>query len=376
MDKLKKFLPVIVTLFLGTAIGWFAGNRGQREVIEEEDSPPITKKAVEKMVRDSIRAPEDGFNPDFVKVTRITLTDIPDAVLISGKLATDAERVHLVSSRVAGRLDRILFFEGVKVARGQAIAELFSPDWISVQNEYLLARNAVRALRATSQKDLIEEAKFTEQSVISRMKVLGALDGDIAHLDKTGKVSTHLRLRAPIAGTIVRRAMDPGAFLNVGDDFMTIADTSKVWFIGNFYEKDYAKVKLGQTLRLRVPALPEKDFQGTVNYIGTTVDPDTHVLPVRCTVDNPGGELRPELFATAQLITGVQKAIVVPKSAIISIREDSFVIIEAETNLFRRIPVTTKTLGDGRIAVTSGLSDGERVVTEGATLVNEAIIRG
>ncbi|MDR1162993.1 MAG: efflux RND transporter periplasmic adaptor subunit [Candidatus Accumulibacter sp.] len=372
MEKLKKFLPVIL-LFVGVGIGWFIGHRERSEIVEEE--PPEKEREV-VAVRDSIRAPEGGFNPDFVKVERVELTDVPDTVLISGKLAADAERVHLVSSRVAGRLDRILAFEGTKVALGQSVAELFSPDWISAQNEYLLARNAVRALNATAQKDLVEEAKFTEQSVVSRMKVLGASDADIAQVGKTGRVVTHLKLRAPIAGTIVKRNMDPGAFLGIGDDFMTIADTSKIWFVGNFYEKDYARVKLGQTLQLKVPALPDRLFQGTVNYIGTTVDPVTHVLPVRCTVDNAGGELRPELFASGALVTGIKKAVVIKKGAIVSIRQDSFVFVEIEPDHFRRVPVTIQTLGDGRIVATTGLSGGERIVVEGATLINEAIIRG
>lgn len=370
----KRLLPVVL-LVVGSCLGWIFGQRTAvpetpAEAAAEAKLAPGTAEAPV-----SARAPEGGFDAAFVKVAQVELSEVPEAVTLSGKLAFDAEHLHLISSRVAGRLDRILLFEGAKVSVGQAVAELYSPEWISAQTEYLLARNTVRALATTKQTDLLEDAKFTEQSVINRMKVLGASDADVAQLSKTGVVNTHLALRAPIAGTVTQRSMDPGAFLNVGDNFMTVADTRRIWFIGNFYEQDYSKVKLGQTLELQVPALPGKTFKGTVNYIGTMIDPNTHTLPVRCTVDNSSGELRPELFGSATLTTGMRQVVVVPKSAIVSIKQASFVVVEREPGVYRRVPVTSITLVDGRVAVSSGLSGGERVVIEGATLVNESIGR-
>lgn len=372
MKKQNYILPLILLSF-GSGLGWFVGQRAAAQpTMAVTGSDAEKNSGLEKPV-DAIDAPNGGFDPAFVKVATAEMTTVPDKVLISGKLAFDAEHLHLVSSRVAGRLDRILVFEGAKVSAGQALAELYSPDWIAAQNEYLLARNTVRTLSTTTQQDLLEDAKFTEQSVVNRMKVLGASESDIAQLAKSGHVVTHLSLRAPITGTVTKRSMDPGAFLNVGDNFMTVSDTSRVWFVGNFYEQDYAKVKLGQTLELQAQALPGKTFNGTVNFIGTAIDPTTHTLPVRCTVFNQGGELRPELFATATLTIGQRQAVIVPKSAIVTIRQASFAIVEVAPGSYRRIPVVTATLADDRVVVTSGLSGGERIVIEGATLISESI---
>lgn len=369
MKPIQALFPIAL-LGVGVAAGWYAGhqNAGNAPKPTETAKPAAAKKSTDVFV-----APAGGFDPAFVKVAPVSQETVPDVIPLSGKLAFDAEHLHLVSSRVAGRLDRIVVFEGAKVAQGQPLAELYSPDWISAQKELLLARNTVRAFAGAGQKDLLEDAKATEESARNRMSVLGASDDDIARVENTGVVATHLALRSPIAGTITKRNMDPGAFLNVGDNFMTVSDTGHIWFVGNIYEQDYARVKLGQTLDLQAPALPGKVFHGTVNFIGTNIDPVTHTLPIRCTVANPDGSLRPELFVSAGLTAGTRQAIVVPKSAIVTIKQASYVILETAPGSYRRQPVTASPLADGRTAVLAGLKGNERLVVEGGTLINESM---
>ena len=371
--KLTHLLIPVSLLGAGVAAGWLLANNTAATVAPAAQVEP-TQNTAQKNLDEPLQAPEGGFDPAYVKVAEVNREAVPDQVAIAGKLAFDAEHLHLVSSRVAGRLDRILVFEGAKVAQGQVLAELYSPDWISAQHEYLLARNTVRTFASAQQSDLLEDAKATEASAGTRMRVLGAGEDDIARLAKTGVVESHLALRAPIAGVVTKRNMDPGAFLNLGDNFMTVSDVGQVWFVGNIYEQDYAKVKLGQTLELQAQALPGKTYRGTVNFIGTNIDPVTHTLPIRCTVANPDGLLRPELFVSATLKTGTRDAVVVPKTAIVSIKQTQYVIVEGSANQYHRQPVSTVTLADGRVAVTSGLQGGERIIVEGGTLINESMV--
>lgn len=385
--KPAQILVPLVFLGVGSAAGWMLAQRDEAPAAPAAGAPAAAANTANAAKaanpagarpvtsRDIVEAPKGGFDPAFVKVAAATKARVPDGTPISGKLAFDAEHLHLVSSRVAGRLDRILVFEGAKVGAGQPVAELYSPDWISAQNELLLARNTLRTLASAGQPDLLEDAKATEQSARNRMKVLGAADGDIAQVAKTGVVSNYLTLRAPIAGTVTKRNMDPGAFLNVGDNFMTVSDTSHVWFVGNIYEQDYARIKIGQTLELQAPALPGRTFRGTVNFIGTNLDPVTHTLPIRCTVPNGDGALRPELFVSATLVTGEKDVVVVPKAAVVTARQASYVFVEETQGRFRRVAVTASPLPDGRMAVASGLKGDEQVVVEGATLINEIMAR-
>ncbi|MDE2598037.1 MAG: efflux RND transporter periplasmic adaptor subunit [Rhodocyclaceae bacterium] len=371
MKAFQRFLVPLVCIALGGIVGWWVATGGSKSAV-----PPAANKTQstgKTSNGDTLDAPVGGFDPAFVTVAAVSREQVPNATPITGKLKFDAEHLHLVSSRVAGRLDRILVFEGAKVVKGQPLAELYSPDWIAAQNEFLLARNTVRTFASANQKDLLEDAKSTEEAARNRLRVLGAADEDIARVEKTGAVSTYMSLRASIDGVVTARNMDPGAFLNVGDNFMTVSDVSRVWFVGNIYEQDYAKVKLGQTLELTAPALPGQKFSGTVNYIGTTIDPVTHTLPVRCLVANPNGVLRPELFVNGSLLAGTQEAVVVPNAAVVNYRQAQFVIVETGPEQFRRQAVKAISLDDARKSVIEGLQGNERVVVEGSTLLNEAM---
>ena len=322
---------------------------------------------------ETVHAPAGGFNPQYVHSEQVSTGKVPELIPVFGKLAFNAERTHLASARVSGRLDEILVFEGARVKKGQALAKLYSPDYISAQNELLLARNTVRTFQEEGNADLLSDAKATEQSAINKLHVLGAGDEDIEQLTKTGVSSQHLIIRAPLSGVVSKRNMDPGAFLNIGDNLMSIVDTSVLWFIGNIFEQDYSKIKLGQELQLQSAALPGKKFIGHVSFIAPTIDPVTHALSIRCDIPNMAGDLRPEIFVTANLSVSKRKAVIIPKTALIHIKDDSYVIRDEGNGLYRRIAVTAMNLYDERVAVFSGLSGTEHVVSKGAVLVNEMI---
>lgn len=321
----------------------------------------------------TVHAPAGGFNPQYVHSEPVRTGMVPELIPVSGKLAFNAERMHSASARVGGRLDEILVFEGTRVVKGQALAKLYSPDFISAQNEYLLAKNTVRTFQEAASVELLNDAKATEQSAINKLHVLGASDEDIEQLRQAGVPSTHLIVRAPLSGVVSKRNMDPGAFLNVGDNFMSIVDTSNLWFYGNIYEQDYSRIRLGQELQLQSAALPGKKFAGRITFIAPSIDPVTHALSIRCDIPNKTSDLRPEIFVTANLSVGKRKAVIVPPTALLHSKDESYVIIDAGNGLYQRLAVTASNTEDGRVAIISGLNGTERVVIKGAVLINDMI---
>ncbi|MCB5184222.1 efflux RND transporter periplasmic adaptor subunit [Methylobacillus gramineus] len=315
----------------------------------------------------------DRLDPDFFHSALPESREINDLIPIMGRLAFNAENIHLVSARIAGRLDRILVFEGVTVKQGQPVAALYSPEYISAQNELLLARNTWRTLQGSkATQELAEDAESTLQSARERMKVMGASDQDIRQLEQTGKINEHLLLRAPISGVVTVRNMDPGAFINLGDSFMSIADVSTLWFYGNVYEQDYASIKLGQGMQLNVQALPGQVYAARVDLIAPSVDSESNTLRVRCRVTNDG-RLRPDMFATASLNVGKRQALLVPADAIIRSLQVDYIIVEMADGHFRKRQVTTMPYQDGLVAIVQGLNAGEKVVVRGATLLNQTL---
>ncbi|ATJ88728.1 efflux RND transporter periplasmic adaptor subunit [Ralstonia solanacearum] len=385
---MKKFSPLVALIALAAAVAvgvvvgrnWPSAAHGEADKTAAATPGKTDYAAAASQPRapvDTVAIPAGGFDPQQVQVAQVTQQSLPVELDTPGKLAYNAEHTKLASARVAGRLDRILVFEGALVREGQPLAELYAPDYISAQKEYLLALNTARTLQGSTMKDLQDDAQQTVQSAAGRLHVLGLTDAEIAQIRARGTPAEHLILRAPISGTIVKRNMDPGAFLNVGDSLMSIVDTRALWFTGNVYENDIARVRIGQPITLRTAAYPDRAFTGTVSFIAPNIDAATHTLTVRCDVPNPDGLLRPEMYSTARIQTGQAMGTVVPKTALVKDHGRYYVIVQSDAGHFRRTEVQGHDLpgADAGFAVTGGLSPQSAVVVRGAALLNEMIVK-
>jgi Cu(I)/Ag(I) efflux system membrane fusion protein len=317
---------------------------------------------------------DGGFNPDFIKLSQPEQQTVADEIPITGKLSLDKQQVRIASARVAGRLGRIFVFEGQSVQQGEALAEIYSPDYISAEHEFLLARGFRNTLsRDSSDAELRGDAEATVQSAANKLKVLGATPEDIAQLAKTGQADEYLKVRAPISGVVTQRNVDPGGYLNVGDPLMTLANLDTLWLFANTYDSDYPALKLGQQLSFQSSSLPGQTFSGQIAFIAPSIDPATHTLPIRCNVPNPQFLLRPEMFVRGTLQVGQRSAWVVPKSAVIHIRDTDYVIVKGSDGKFKRLAVQGHPLGADQYAITAGLDQATPVISDGGLLINELV---
>lgn len=333
--------------------------------------------AVPAKVPTVLEVPPEGFDPKVVKTATFNAEAVTIDTPTPGKLAYNVQQAKLASARVAGRVERILAYEGTKVSAGQPLAELYSPEYIAAQNEFLLSHNAFHTLKTSELRELVDDAKLTMQSSENKLRVLGATTEDIARIRESGHVSETLTIRAPIAGTIVKRDMDQGSYLNVGDSLMSIIDTSKIWFTGNLYENEIRNVRLGQAIEIETPAYPGRRYTGRVSFIAPNVDADTHTLQVRCDVPNPDGTLKPEMYATARIVTGSARALVVPQSAIVKDQGKLVLLTMPDARRIERAVVQGTPRTDGSFAVTGGVPLGAplTVVVQGGMLLNEMMAR-
>jgi Cu(I)/Ag(I) efflux system membrane fusion protein len=312
-----------------------------------------------------------GLNPDFVKTAVPVRQTVADTIPVTGKLSLDKRQLRIASARVAGRLGRIFVFEGQSVKQGEALAEIYSPDYLSAEQEYLLAKGFADTLKSGGEAELRDDAQATYQSAANKLKVLGASEEDIAQLARRGVADEYLKVRAPISGVVIQRNVDPGGYLNVGDPLMSLANLDTLWMFANTYDSDYPALKLGQTLSFQSSSLPGQIFSGEVAFIAPSIDPATHTLPIRCDVPNPGLLLRPEMFIHGSLQVGEREAWLVPRSAVLHLRDTDYLIIKEASGHYRRLAVQGHALGEDRYAVTSGLEQAAEVVIDGALLVNE-----
>lgn len=311
-------------------------------------------------------------NPDIYIFQSAEKVQVPVNIKVPGRLAFNAEKSKVLSARAPGRVERIYAFDGALVEIGSPIVEMYSPEFLSAQQEYLLSSKTAKVLEANkSMSDLFGDARITQQAAANRMRNLGAGDGDIKNIETTGKTTSNLVMRSPIKGVVVKRGVEPGTVVNSGDVIATLADPKHLWFLGNVFEQDFRMVKPGQKMILTLEAYPEKEFVAYANYISPTIDPQTRALLIRADVENVDDLLRPDMYASALLTTGIADAVVVPQSAIVRIRENRFAIIKVGPETFRRVPVKGYDLNSKSFAITEGVEQGWQVLAEGAVLLND-----
>jgi len=319
-----------------------------------------------------LKLPGIKLNPEIYVFQTAEKVQVPVDIKVPGRLAFNAERSKVLSARAPGRVERIYAFDGAQVNVGSPVVELYSPDFISAQQEYLLSSKIAKVLVANkAMSDLLDDAHFTQEAAANRMRNLGAGDGDIKSIETTGKTQANLVMRSPLKGVVVKRNVEPGAAVAAGDVMATLADPKHLWFLGNVFEQDFRMVKPGQKIILRLEAYPDKEFVAYANYIAPAIDPQTRALLIRADVENTDDLLRPDMFASGLLTTGTADAIVVPQTAIVRIREARYAIIRVGPETFRRVPVKGYDLNSKSFAITDGVEQGWQILAEGAVLLND-----
>ena len=319
-----------------------------------------------------LKLPGVTLNPAIYVFQSAEKVQVPVDIKVPGRLAFNAEKSKVLSARAPGRVERIYAFDGAQVDIGSPIVEMYSPEFLSAQQEYLLSSKTAKVLEANkTMSDLLGDARITQQAAANRMRNLGAGEGDIKSIETTGKTTNNLIMRSPLKGVVVKRNVEPGSAVSSGDVIATLADPKQLWFLGNVFEQDFRLIKQGQKMVLRLEAYPEKEFVAYANYISPTVDPQTRALLIRADVENTDDLLRPDMYASASLTTGTADAVVVPQSAIVRIRENRYAIIKVGPETFRRIPVKGYDLNSKSFAITEGVEQGWQVLAEGAVLLND-----
>ena len=327
---------------------------------------------VEKSGILELKLPGIKLNPEIYIFQTAEKVQVPVDIKVPGRLAFNAEKSKVLSARAPGRVERIYAFDGAEVNIGSPIVELYSPEFLSAQQEYLLSSKMAKVLETNkTMSDLLGDARITQQAAANRMRNLGAGDGDIKTIETTGKTQNNLVMRSPLKGVVVKRNVEPGSTLSSGDVIATLADPKQLWFLGNVFEQDFRLIKPGQKMVLQVEAYPDKEFVAYANYVAPTIDPQTRALLIRADIENNDDLLRPDMYASARLTTGMADAIVVPQTAVVRIREMRYVIVKAGDEVYRRLPVKGYDLNSKSFAITEGVEPGSRVLAEGAVLLND-----
>ncbi|MDB5809514.1 MAG: efflux transporter, family, subunit [Betaproteobacteria bacterium] len=310
------------------------------------------------------------------------------AASLNGRLVWNEDRTVRIFTPLAGRVDRILVQPGDHVNQGQTLAVISSPD---------LGQAQADARRAQGEYSLAEQnlarVKELHQHGVAPAKDLNTADAEYARAESEMKrtqarmklygggtqVDQSYALKSPLAGVVVEKNINPGQELR--PDQMgpgapaqfVITDPAYLWVLLDAAEKDLTQLKIGKTVKIRVPAYPDEVFGAKVTAVADFLDPATRTIKVRATLDNPKRLLKSEMFVTATVNDHSAKILQVPSRAVFFQGGSNFVFVDDGNGGYTRRKVETADVYDGNIAITTGLEPGRKVVTDGALLLQQML---
>jgi cobalt-zinc-cadmium efflux system membrane fusion protein len=328
-----------------------------------------------------------AFAPDdpqlsFLRVGLVASEPLPVADPVAGRIAYDENRTSRIASPVAGRVIVQHVEVGDSVRAGQLLAELDSPDLAAAQADERKAsadeerkRLALARTRVLVEADVVARKDLEEAEADYRQADAEARRARqrTASLHTHGDVDGRFGLRAPIAGVVADKQVNPGQEVRPDqpNPLFVVSDLRHVWAIADVPEQLAARLRQGQGVLVETDAYPEQPFRGTVERIGVAVDPATRRVQVRCALYNADGRLKPDMFARIGFVAGDREsaAVPVPNTALVTEGLYTYVFVERAPGQFVRQRVHVALGGAGRSWIDEGLNDRERIVTEGALLL-------
>lgn len=295
-----------------------------------------------------------------------------ETIRAAAKVTLDETRVAKVHSKIEGWIDQVTAdFAGKYVEKGQPLLTLYSPEALATQQEYLLALKAKALLADDPMQHHLSGSQDTMlASARKRLELWDISDEQIERLEKTKEPLKNLTLYAPISGFVTERNAFPRQRVTADTALYTIADLSTVWVIADVFEYQAAQILVGQAASMTMQYLPGRTFRGKVSYILPQVDPTTRTLKVRIQFDNPGNQLKPEMYGDVEFRTGGAQSLTVPQGAVLNSGLRQVIFVDRGNGFLEPREVKTGRQLDDRIEILSGIKAGERIVTSGNFLID------
>ena len=301
-----------------------------------------------------------------IRVGKVGMYDFSEPLTAIGRIEADERLLYSVQTRVPGFVERLLIRAvGDVVRKGQKIAEIYAPEILAAQQEYL----ALIAL------DRIDDDNLLKQAARTRLKLLGMSESEIEVLTKSNKPSPRFSVFSPTSGVITELGVREGGQILPGTSLMQLSDLSKVWLLAEVPERDASKLNLGLKAEVKLQSLPET-YKGKVSYIYPVLNEASRTLQVRIELANMQNLLRPGAYANVTFNGQTHKALSVAQESVIETGTRKIVIIRNGDG-FRPVEVETGQEQNGRTEILKGLDEGDDVVQSGQFLIDsEASLSG
>ena len=299
-------------------------------------------------------------------------------VQTNGQVTADETKIAHVHVKISGFIEKVFVDSvGQLVKKGQPLFTIYSPDLVSTQEEYLIAKRGEKTLGNSPFAEVAQGSQSLLRSTRERLKLWDITDEQIRKLDESGEVSRTLTFYSPISGFVTDRKAFPQTSVTPETELYTVSDYSTIWVNADIFEYEVPFVKLGQQAEVQLSYYPGKTWRGRVSFIYPTVDPATRTIKVRMEFPNADFQLKPQMFADAQVQVNYGSQIAVPREAVVDSGIEQQVFVAQPGGVFVPRKVTIGPTVDALVVILSGLKAGETIVTSGNFLIDsESRLKG
>lgn len=401
----KMIITAMVSIIVGVAIGWvvFRTAVEERQLPQRTEEPSATRKIA--YYRDPMhpwytsdkpgKAPDCGMDlvPVYegesdaqgikidpvtvqnigVKIEEVSKRKLSKVIRTVGKIDYDETWLYSINTKIMGWVEKLnVDYTGKLVRKGEPLMELYSPELVTTQQEYLQALRYQQQLQQSSLEEARWGAEALIQSARTRLEYWDIQEPEIKALEERGTPRKTMAFYSPVDGIVVEKMVLQGQSVMSGMDLFKIADLSQVWVLADIYQYELPWVKVGQTAEIEISYLPDRTFKGTITFIYPYLNMESKTAKVRIEVPNTSSfDLKPDMFATVKIHSPiVLEAVAVPNQAVIRSGERNIVVVALGGGYFDPREVKTGVLADGFVQILEGVKAGEKIVTSSQFLID------
>ena len=307
-----------------------------------------------------------------VRTTAVDVRPLSREIRSTGRFEMDESGAHTVTVRTSGWIEALYVdYEGALVRQGEPLLDLYSPDLVATQEEYLLAYRNAQRMSASSVEGMAADAERLLDAARRRLLLWDITESQIAELERTGTPMRTIRFNVPATGEVMRKSVSQGQYVNAGEPLLEIYDLSKIWLIADIYEQDLPWVKEGLPVRVELPYDPGTSFTGRIDHIYYMLDASTRTARARIILPGRRQTFKPGMYATVYVESKPLPASpVVPEESVIRTGERDVVIVDLGDGQFVPTAVRVGILAEGSYQILDGLTGGERIVTRAQFLID------
>lgn len=301
-----------------------------------------------------------------VMTTKVTSQKGVKEIRLYGKVQADERSLQSQVAYFPGRVEKLLVnFTGESVHKGQPLAQVYSPELITAKQELLEATRSKQ-----EQPEIYEAAK-------EKLRQWKLTEAQISAIENSGNAQKNIEVISTVTGIVTARRINNGDYISQGMVLFEVSDLSRVWVLFDAYEPDIQFINMGNQLEFTVQAQPGDDYHGTIDFIDPVIDLATRVAKVRVEIGNPGGKLKPGMFATGIVnanLDAYRDKFIIPRSAVLWTGKRSIVYVKqpGDEPVFKAREIGLGPILGNSYVVTDGLAEGEEIVTDGAFSVDAA----